>query len=386
MKPVSAIVSVFFFLILLLLPCWTNAKQHDVAIERLVFEQQSEDEERLVVVLQEELTPRIFRIDGEKPRIVIDLPSTRYHGENVITLPEANLARKIRVGSHDDPVAKTRIVLDLVSNIPVRYQQQYSPETRQLKIILTSGLVQLKQSGTIAPDKRNSEDYGVKEEQSSPEKGPQPDTDELVAADEPADEISASEQEIDEQKAAPSSPSEHLPEAVQTAQDGRADVAVSGAEQISPSGVEDDGGDSQDPPGADFAADDVLVSTGEVESLVPPDLVNITFDRTSGEGEMVKFHLNDYDLPRVSVQEQEQPRIYCDFTNPKHDTTVEETILPQGDFVRKIHIETRGMPELLRVVIDLVPGKNYDLRQVLFKADRLFVLVITELEPEFQRE
>lgn len=94
---------------------------------------------------------------------------------------------------------------------------------------------------------------------------------------------------------------------------------------------------------------------------------------------MVLFHLSGFHPPSVSAGEKDNPRVFCDFMGMEMDKGVEETITAKGKFVERIVTAKQNTPEKIRVVLHLVPNRDYDLQQVFFKNDNLFVLIVNEL-------
>lgn len=117
-------------------------------------------------------------------------------------------------------------------------------------------------------------------------------------------------------------------------------------------------------------------------SAVTPQLLDISFDDSSDKGEMVLFHLNDFHPPAVSAVEKDRPRVLCEFTAMGLGKAIQKTILANGKYVENIHTKKLNNPDRVQVVLELTPDRDYDLQQVFFKNDNLFVLIVNELPPE----
>ncbi|MCF6187387.1 MAG: AMIN domain-containing protein [Desulfobulbaceae bacterium] len=91
---------------------------------------------------------------------------------------------------------------------------------------------------------------------------------------------------------------------------------------------------------------------------------------------MIQFKLNDFYPPIVFGIEEGLPRVVCDFKNTRADASLKETIKTNGRYVKAIRIGRHKKPDKIRVVIDLEPNNNYDLQQVFFKEDNLFVIIV----------
>lgn len=113
-----------------------------------------------------------------------------------------------------------------------------------------------------------------------------------------------------------------------------------------------------------------------------PQLLEVSFDDSSNRGEMVLFHLNDFFPPTVSAIEKNNPRVLCDFPNMRLSGDVQKMINAGGKYVKSIRTAYHADKDEVRVVLDLFPDRNYDLQQVFFKNDNLFVLIVNELPSE----
>lgn len=118
-----------------------------------------------------------------------------------------------------------------------------------------------------------------------------------------------------------------------------------------------------------------------VKDVAPglPQLLEVSFDDSSNRGEMVLFHLNDFFPPTVSALEKNNPRVLCDFQNMRLSGDVQKTINAGGKYVENIRTAYHADKDKVRVVLDLSPDRDYDLQQVFFKNDNLFVLIVNEL-------
>jgi hypothetical protein len=111
-------------------------------------------------------------------------------------------------------------------------------------------------------------------------------------------------------------------------------------------------------------------------------LLEISFDDSSNKGEMVIFRLNDFYPPSVSAIEKETPRVLCDFVDMELGPDVNKAIFANGKYVERIMTDYQNGKDKIRVVLDLAQDRDYDLQQVFFKNDNLFVLIVNELPPE----
>lgn len=109
-------------------------------------------------------------------------------------------------------------------------------------------------------------------------------------------------------------------------------------------------------------------------------LSEVTFENTSNKGEMVLFKLNGFYPPEVSGQEDGTPSVTCVFAGTRIGTDVIQEQTPQGEFIDSIIVEQEGDDAPIYVTLQLVPNKNYDLQQVFFKEDNLFVIIVNSYD------
>jgi hypothetical protein len=292
-------------------PSVTFAKSiNTVKIESITHAVGSEGQETVAFKLSGPVVPRIFSIEGDSPRVVIDFPGSKYLGKNGIPLTDGKLATAIRIGLHQTPERKTRIVIDLVKDSVVRYSHDYSEADNTFTVELTS------------------EAAGVPQKKTDPPQSPK---------DLPTQETSAA-LPLDEK------PVPHVLPRQKTKKEPPVQEAGNGA--------------------------------------VLPRLLEISFDDSSNKGEMVLFHLNDFHPPDVSAVEKEIPRVMCDFMEMELGPGVQENILANGKYIHRIHTTKHANPDKVQVVLELSPDRDYDLQQVFFKNDNLFVLIVNELSPD----
>jgi hypothetical protein len=284
--------------------------ENPVIINSIFHFNDSAAKETITFKFAASVVPKIFTLRGENPRLVIDFPQSIYLGKNFIELTDGTLASAIRIGLHQTPAKKTRVVVDLSKETPVQYASEYSEEDNTLVVTLT------------------------------------PDTDEQRLS--PVPNLQSENQ------------STQLSQVVQLA-------SPLEEKTVSP-----------------------VLSTGIVEnkaagkSLVTPvvsTILDISFDDSSSKGEMVLFHLNDFYPPTVSASEKNAPQVLCDFSATNLGPDVQENILAKGKYIERIRTAKHHDPEKVRVVLDLSPDRDYDLQQVFFKNDNLFVLIVNELSP-----
>jgi len=70
------------------------------------------------------------------------------------------------------------------------------------------------------------------------------------------------------------------------------------------------------------------------------------------------------------------PRVICDFTNATLADTIPALIQTQGQFIQQVRVEKNGNASSIRVILVLVPDRHYDLEQIFFKEELLYILLV----------
>ena len=130
------------------------------ALESLAFERLADGGEVVHFHLNGAHLPKIFMLTGDKPRLVVDFLDTRYRGKSRYTPDAPELIERIRIGIHDKPQRKTRVVIDLAPDRQVSWDQDFLVHQNRLDI-------------TIKPDgnplAQNEEEPAVRKERPAAE-------------------------------------------------------------------------------------------------------------------------------------------------------------------------------------------------------------------------
>ncbi|MDH4319466.1 MAG: AMIN domain-containing protein [Desulfobulbaceae bacterium] len=325
----------FFFLFLLItaLPIHALAEKEPQLLRDITFDGPSGIEERITFQLNGTLLPKVFAIKGENPRLVFDFPNTKAAAVlNNIIDTNGNLIKKIRIGIHGDDKLKTRVVLDLSSDSELNFSKNFDEKTNSLVV-------------SVQPIRANG-----------------------------AQQKNVSQSSMDAQKQVPktASPAPNT--------QPNSTPASEAQKQIPPQNNTLDktlNTDSQTPPPP--VQNTAQPKTEQTAKDQPPVLESIKFDAGSNKGEMILFKLNDFYPPIVFGLEESLPRVVCDFINTTAAQEVANIIECDGKFIKTIRVGKHSNPNKVRVVLDLVPNKNYDLQQVFFKEDNLFVIIVNTL-------
>ena len=431
-------------LLALLLFCGLAAAAVRPELRDLRFSTVAPGTEKVVLHLNGSYSPKVFTMKGETPRLVLDFAGmTHSTGVNPLTVVNGALVQRIRVGVHPGEAPKTRVVLDLATLAGVSFDQRFDPAASTLTIELTGkgkaatpaspavtgrtapGPTQKRTATRTMPSTRLAKpplaaNTGKAVAPSVPaaDTGKQlgagaatgaigaadgaPAAQQKEAAAEPVAAAPARQDKPPQTTATPETPAATNAAATPAAVTGQPAVADTAAGKAAPSvaaqGAATTPGDQPDRTAAaqapQAAADDTTARTaapqtqaaaGTAAAPAPaapagPVLESVTFDGKSPKGEMVLFKLNTFHPPEVHGVEQGIPRVICDFKDTRLADAAQNLIKTDGQHVKVIRISKTVQPEKVRVVLDLEPNRSYDLQQVFFKEDNLFVIIVNTVQ------
>jgi len=91
----------------------------------------------------------------------------------------------------------------------------------------------------------------------------------------------------------------------------------------------------------------------------------------------VIFELNTPFSPQTMILEGEKPRVVCDFFDAGLAPDIGESIEVSNGILERIRTGMHKWPKFkVRVVLDLVPERNYEIDQSFFEKENYYVLVI----------
>ena len=413
-------------LLALLLLCGLAAAEVRPELRDLRFSTVAPGSEKVVLHLNGSYSPKVFTMKGETPRLVLDFAgmthSTRVSPTTVVN---GALVQRIRVGLHPGEAPKTRVVLDLATLAGVSFDQRFDPAASTLTIELTG---QGKGATPAAPTVTGRTAPGSMQKTPNAARtmpaprlakpplaatAGQADTPSAPAADagkqdgtgaisgaigavdgaptaQKKEAVAAPETPVGKAAATPAAATNQPAVAATAADKAAPPVAAQGAaatpgEQPAPTAATQASQVTADNKTAQTAAaPQPQAATGPTAPApaapAGPMLESVTFDGKSPKGEMVLFKLNTFHPPEVHGVEQGIPRVICDFKDTRLADSAQNLIKTDGQHVKVIRLSKTVKPEKVRVVLDLEPNRSYDLQQVFFKEDNLFVIIVNTVQ------
>ena len=410
-------------LLALLLICGLAAAEVRPELTALRFSAVAPGSEKVVLQLNGSYSPKVFTMKGETPRIVLDFADMTHSGKvSPLTVVNGALVQRIRVGMHPGDAPKTRVVLDLATFAGVSFDQRFDPAASTLTIELTGkgkGATPATRTVTARkePAPANKTQAAARTTPPAKEAAAAPTVAAAKAAKPtapPADTAkkgataigpasgapAATQKEAAAKPAEPAPPAEAKPAPTAAEPESPAATVAAGtpAAAADQPAVTATAADKAATPaaakGEAASGDDKLAQTVAVpqpqgaaddKAAVPaeptgPVLESVTFDGKSPKGEMVLFKLNEFHPPEVHGVEQGVPRVICDFKDTRLADSAQSLIKTDGKHVKVIRVSKTRNPEKVRVVLDLVPNRSYDLQQLFFKEDNLFVIIVNTVK------
>lgn len=316
-------------------------------IESIRFLGKEDSSELIELKLSNKVVPHFFQLAGDKPRIVFDFAETGYDQKGLRVInADGVFVKKVRVGVHNTPILKTRVVVDLAKGDRFTARQSFR-ESDNLLIIAVSP-EQIEKKTIKSAEKSITAAEKKKKVQEPPEDTS--DRQETEIAEPALSAVKAPETSLLQKQDAETSARSPKKRNVNifTAEDGQADPA-------SQAGAE-----------------------GENKKETPV-ILDVSFEKSTNDKEMVLFRLSGFFPPIVFSSEEDKLRVVCDFLDGILGYGIENNIDTGGKYIEQLRIATHKSPDKVRVVLDLAEKYNYDLKQVFFKEDNLFVVIISNL-------
>ena len=383
--------------------------------------------EQVVFKLNGSHAPKIFKLNGDNPRLVLDFYGIKYPSRiDRISDVGGDIIAGVRVGRHTDP-ERTRVVVDIQQDSPYQYDKTFNVSNNNLVVTLVPDFEAIagEQQATSQPQRivvdspkvvhtpstapvppvqppstapvppvqpESPEPVEVAQEQTRDGQSDEgqvieevfsesiktflkPDQPASVADDTTGPETPTMEQEAEQTPTVQSA--EQQAEQTPTMQPSEQEAEQTSSMQSS---EQDDGqtASAEVSQGDEPEQKDGQQST-QIEDIKPV-LLDVSFEKSINGSETVMFRLNHFYPPLVFGVEKGEPRVICHFL----DASIGENIPPEieagGQFVSRITIAEEPDPAKVRVELVLVPTRNYDLQQLFFKEDNLFVIIVKELQ------
>jgi hypothetical protein len=304
---------------LLFSPPLSGAELTATLLQEIRFSQKSDTEETVTFKMNGPQTPKIFTVKGSTPKIVVDFYDTST-APAIKSLMDSKgkVIKAIRTGIHTDNQQKTRVVLDLVPAAEYTFSQSFEALDNTLRLTVV----------------RTQQDGGKKlAVEKTPEKIEKLKVPEKVSADIPP----------------PTKTKEAVP------------APVSKEKSVNPSSA--------------VAPVDTKKTAVVAPSSLPVSIRSVSFEKQPDKGEKVLFFVDNFQPPRVIGVEEGIPRVICDFTSATLAEAIPALIPAQGEFIQQILVETKENSSI-RITLELVPNRHYDLEQLFFKDENLYVLLV----------
>jgi hypothetical protein len=128
------------------------------------------------------------------------------------------------------------------------------------------------------------------------------------------------------------------------------------------------------------AHEEPIVASNQTDNTeIDKEVKDIRVELAEGGEEKVFFLVNGFYPPRRLALEGDRPRIACDFFGARLGKGIDRCIKVNGRLIQQIRTAVyQGKNPKVRVVLDLVPGKNYEVEQIFYKKENLYVITVKE--------
>ncbi len=341
----------FISVLVLLAPISLPAaeKNGDSRIESIFFHGDG-DREIVQIVLSGKVIPKVFELNGKKPRVVLDFVDTGYMPKDLRVIEAGGkLVSRVRVGLHAQPVAKTRVVIDIGEGGKYSFTKEYLAAKSSFQITFTSP----KQPKEKQVQNKKADHAAAKSMGKSAEKKhPKASQNKVAEKNEEAARMIAQSatgnvQDKDNSKSALKSDTAGMDDNIK---EKKEDL--------------DDG---------------VKTDATKVGDKTPQLLLDVTYEKNNNGNEMVLFQMNGFYPPIVYSAESGELLVVCDFLGVALGPDFAPAVLKGGRYIVQVNVESYQQPKKVRVVLKLAEKYTYDLKQVFFKEDNLFVVVLNRL-------
>ncbi|MBM9531906.1 AMIN domain-containing protein, partial [Desulfoprunum benzoelyticum] len=137
MKPALSLTACIVGLVSLFLVFPAAFAQDQPSVSSVTLHRDDAGQERIRIKLVGTHAPQVFAYHGDNPRLICDFPGAGYAGlVKPVIRGEGTLVRGIRVGVHNPPDKKVRVVLDLQPGRKYTYDREFNKEENILNIVL----------------------------------------------------------------------------------------------------------------------------------------------------------------------------------------------------------------------------------------------------------
>jgi len=97
----------------------------------------------------------------------------------------------------------------------------------------------------------------------------------------------------------------------------------------------------------------------------------------STQTEKVLFELSGFHPPQTFTINGDRPRLVCDFKKARLGPGVKPQVSVNGTLIKDIRIARhQGHPSKVRIVLDLVPDRAYEVEQIFYQQESQFILTL----------
>jgi hypothetical protein len=105
--------------------------------------------------------------------------------------------------------------------------------------------------------------------------------------------------------------------------------------------------------------------------------INFEVTDTPEPAETVHIQMDSLHHPIIFGIVNDNPRVVCDFNNAEPSKSIERTIETNARYIKRIRTGFHSTPKTMtRVVLDLIPNRDYTIQQIPSPTDNRFSIVV----------
>ena len=105
--------------------------------------------------------------------------------------------------------------------------------------------------------------------------------------------------------------------------------------------------------------------------------INFEVTDTPEPAETVHIQMDSLHHPVIFGIVNDNPRVVCDFNNAEPSKSIERTIETNARYIKRIRTGFHSTPKTMtRIVLDLIPNRDYTIQQIPSPTDNRFSIVV----------
>lgn len=110
----------------------------------------------------------------------------------------------------------------------------------------------------------------------------------------------------------------------------------------------------------------------------PPMTIHaIEFSRDQDREEKLSIRIDHFQPPEIAAIEEGTPKVICTFSEAVLADRVPAVIPTKGRYIHLVQMDNDPDAATVRITLELTPNHHYDLKQIYFREEKVYVLLIS---------